>query len=202
VRAVSGVLVSGGTVPDDVVIPHDSRTKITVVFVKTGIRHGHGLTRAIQVRGEISRHGVGAHVTSGLVVEGAEGRVGSKLHERRLAKQGGEVRRRQHPFVSTVVPCVRVIHHLASHFAEALLKQDPCIIGQRDRFNGADIVSPTVQANQGVLERSFTFREKGKVQQVVVQEHGKGHSVAGGNPRVAFSLLEGQGRALDHQARG
>ena len=44
VRAVPGVLVGGGSVADDVVIPHDSRAKITVVFVKAGVRHGHGLT--------------------------------------------------------------------------------------------------------------------------------------------------------------
>ena len=97
---------------------------------------------------------------------------------------------------------MRVVHDLTSHFAEALLEQDPRIVGQGDRFNGAGIVSPTVQADQGVLERNFTVREEGKVQQVVVQEHGKGHGVAGGNSRVAFGLLESQGRALDHQARG
>ena len=202
VRAVPGVLVGGGAIADHVVIPHDSRAKITVVFVKTGIRHGHGLTRAIQVRGEIGGHGVRAHVPAGLVVESAEGRVGPKLHERRLTKQGGEVRRCQHPFVSAVVPCMRVVHDLTSHFAEALLKQDPRIVGQGDRFNGAGIVSPTVQADQGVLERSFTVRKKGKVQQVVVQEHGKGHGMTGGNSRVTFGLLEGQGRTLDHQPRG
>ena len=202
VRAVPGMLVGGGTVADDVVIPHDSRTKITVVFVKASVRDGHGLTRAIQVRGEIGRHGVRAHVPAGLVVEGAEGRVGPKLHERRLTKQDGEVRCCQHPFVSAVVPCVRVVHDLTSHFAEALLKQDPRIVGQGDRFNGAGIVSPPIEADQGALERSFTVGEKGKVQQVVVQEHSKGHGVTGGNPRVAFGLLEGQGRALDHQARG
>ena len=156
--------VSGRTIADDVVIPHHTGSEITVVFVKTGVGHGHGLSRAVKVRGEVGRHGVRAHVTARLVVERTEGRVGPKLHHSRLTKQGRQVGCGQCSLVAATVPRTRVVHGLTGDFTELLFEQATRVVGQGDELNGTVIVSPPVQTEQGLLQDAFSLMQKGDVE--------------------------------------
>ena len=156
--------VSGRTIADDVVIPHHTGSEITVVLIKTGVRHGHGLSRAVEVRGEVGRHGVRAHVTARLVVERTEGRVGPKLHHSGLTKQGRHVGCGQRSLVSAAVPSTRIVHGLTGDFTELLLEQATRVVGQGDELNRAVIVSPTVQAEQGLLQDAFSLMQEGDVE--------------------------------------
>ena len=135
-----------------------------MVFVKTSVGHGHDLSRAVEVRGEVGRHGVRAHVASRLVVECAEGRVGPKLHHSRLTKQGRQVGCGQGSLVAATVPRTRVVHGLTGDFTEPLFEQAARVVGQRDCLNGAGIVSPTVQTEQGLLQDVFSLMQEGEVE--------------------------------------
>ena len=59
---------------------------------------------------------------------------------------------------------MRVVHGLTGDFTEPLFEQATRVVGQRDRLNGAGIVSPTVQAEQGLLQDVFSLMQEGEVE--------------------------------------
>ncbi len=193
------MFVSGGAVTDDIVGTDDPRAKVTVIFVQTRIRHGHDLPGAVKVGGVVRCHGVGLHVLPGFVVEGGKGRVGSKVHHRGLHQHLVEGNILQHTFVAALVPSPRVDHRFLSHFAERLNQRSAFAIGEVKVFNGACVISPTVQAKQTLLQGHFAFSEENHVEQITIQKHAERDGMTGEQTVMCCGLMQGEGGSLNDE---
>ena len=200
VGAVTGMLVGGRTVSDDVVGADHSGAEITVVLVKACVSHGHDLTRPVKVGGEVGRHGVGLHVVASLIVEGGKGRVSAQLHHRRLHQDLFEGEVTQMTFVSTVVPLPRFIHGLTGHVLEGLHEAPPIAVQKIDLVQRSKVVSPSVQSKEARLQRLFALDQQHEVEQRVLKQHAQRHGVRGEQGRMGLGVLQGQRRALEKQA--